>query len=367
MHKMKKIINKYDIKYIIVLSLLPIVGVIGTFLYAYQYGIVWQEPILLLSFWIISGMGITVGYHRLFSHRSFNSHPILDWIMVIFGATALENSALQWCSNHRLHHRFLDTDKDPYSITKGFFHAHMGWILENKPFKIEKVSDLEKKPALVFQYKYYYILFLLFGVIFPISLGFLWDRPFGSLFWGVFLRLTLVHHFTYFINSLCHYVGSRPYNFKCTSRDSWYMALLTFGEGYHNYHHKFQWDYRNGVRWFHFDPSKWLIWFFSKIGLANELKKASYFQIMKARFHNKWDYINTHLDQIPKNIRVLYENKMEDIREKIFHLEKSIRDLEHQSILTQNKKKKKLNELKLEYLTHLNSLSLILINLQNIL
>ena len=145
------------------------------------------------------------------------------------------------------------------------------------------------------------------------------------------------------------------------------MALLTFGEGYHNYHHKFQWDYRNGVRWFHFDPSKWLIWFFSKIGLANELKKASYFQIMKARFNNKWDYINIHLDKIPKNIRVLYENKMHDIRENILHIEISINDLENQSILTQHKKKKKIKELKLEYLTHLKSLSLILINLQNIL
>ena len=114
---------------------------------------------MLLSFWIISGMGITVGYHRLFSHRSFNSHPILDWIMVIFGATALENSALQWCSNHRLHHRFLDTDKDPYSLTKGFFHAHMGWILKNNPEPIEKVNDLENKLALRFQYKYYFRLF----------------------------------------------------------------------------------------------------------------------------------------------------------------------------------------------------------------
>ena len=127
----------YDTKNVIALSLIPAVGIFGTFWHIWNYGIVWQEPFLLFTFWIITGLGITAGYHRLFSHRSFKAHPVLDWIMAIFGAAALQNSALKWCSDHRRHHKHLDTDKDPYSITEGFFHAHIGWILENKPEQIE--------------------------------------------------------------------------------------------------------------------------------------------------------------------------------------------------------------------------------------
>ena len=147
--------KKYDLKYVAALTIIPILGIFGTLGYSLQFGIIWQEPILLFVLWIITGLSITVGYHRLFAHRSFSAHPILNWILAIFGAAALENSALKWCSDHRRHHKHLDTDQDPYSITKGFFHAHMGWILENKPSPIEKVKDLEENPALKFQNKYY--------------------------------------------------------------------------------------------------------------------------------------------------------------------------------------------------------------------
>ena len=370
---MKK--TKYNVINIAALTLLPIFGVFGTIWHVMKYGVVWQEPILLIIFWIITGLGITVGYHRLFSHRSFTAHPILDWILAIFGAAALENSALQWCSNHRSHHKHLDTDKDPYSITKGFFHAHIGWIFENKPFPIDKVDDLQKKPALIFQHKYYYLLFAMFSIGLPVSLGLLWGRPLGALFWAVLLRITLVHHFTYFINSLCHYIGSKPYDAKCTSRDSWYVAFLTFGEGFHNYHHKFQWDYRNGIRWFHFDPSKWVIWFFSKVGLAKKLKKASYIQIMKAKSKNTWNQIQSNLDTMPKQISNSYNNKLYNIKERIQSIEKSwimldkemIPNIIGQKIPTKTIKliQEKRKQLQTEYISHLRSLSLILITLQN--
>jgi len=171
MHK-----SKYDLKYVVFLTLIPTAGILGTIWHIWNYGIVWQEPFLLLILWITTGLGITVGYHRLFSHRSFTAHPILDWIMVIFGAAAFENSALKWCSDHRRHHKHLDTDKDPYSITKGFFHAHIGWILINDPSPIEKVKDLQENPALIFQDKYYYLLFIIFGLLLPVSFGFFWGR-----------------------------------------------------------------------------------------------------------------------------------------------------------------------------------------------
>ena len=367
--------KKYDLKLVIALSLIPFVGIFGTIWYIWNFGIVWQEPLLLVIFWIITGLGITIGYHRLFSHRSFKAHLFLEWILSISGAAALENSALKWCSDHRRHHKHLDTEKDPYSIKEGFFHAHIGWILENKPDPIEKVKDLEESPALNFQDKYYYPLFIIFGVLLPVSLGFIWGRPLGALFWGVFLRITLVHHFTYFINSLCHFVGKKPYDLKSTSGDAWYVAFFTFGEGFHNYHHKFQWDYRNGIRWFHFDPSKWSIWCLSKIGLVKELKKANYRQIMNARFKNTWDQIHSYIDHIPDQMSVSYKEKLNNIKKKIQFLEESWNTLDKEMI--QNSLNKKIDKhcnkvfqnqkkiLQREYLSHLKSLSLILLTLQN--
>ena len=367
--------KKYDIKYVVPLALIPIIGISGTIWHSWKFGIVWQEPFLLLISWVITGLAITVGYHRLFSHRSFTAHPILDWIMVIFGAAALENSALKWCSDHRRHHKHLDTEKDPYSITEGFFHAHIGWILQNKPAPIEKVKDLEENPALSFQDKHYYSLFIIFGLLLPVLLGFSWGRPLGAFFWGVLLRITLVHHFTYFINSFCHYIGNKPYDSASTSRDAWYMALLTFGEGFHNYHHKFQWDYRNGIRWFHFDPSKWSIWCLSKIGLARELKKATYMQIMKARFINKCNQIHLYLDNMPDKMSISYKQKLVDIKLKIKSLEESWTVLDkklsrniigHKIDIQSNKLyKKQKHVLRFEYLSHIKSLSLILIAIQN--
>ena len=118
------------------LTFIPFLGIGGSIIYAVKFGIVWQEIVLLLFGWWLSGMGITIGYHRLFAHRSFKAHPIVQIIAIIFGSAALQNSVIKWCSDHRLHHRKLDQEEDPYSITKGFWHAHIGWILEKNDSKI---------------------------------------------------------------------------------------------------------------------------------------------------------------------------------------------------------------------------------------
>ena len=155
--------KKYNWFMIFMLTIIPIIGVFGTFYYTYSYGIVWQEPISLILGWISAGMGITFGYHRLFAHRSFKAHPIVQFFAMIFGSSALQNNILKWCSDHRLHHKKLDTSEDPYSITKGFFHAHIGWILENKKSTILAVNDLKKNPIVMFQYKYYWLIAIFFA------------------------------------------------------------------------------------------------------------------------------------------------------------------------------------------------------------
>ena len=284
-----KIFKKFDLKTSIILFTFPAVSFICIPIYIYYNGIVWQEPLLLLVGWILSGLGITVGYHRYFSHRSFRGNFIFEWLFMLLGTMAIQNTILQWCSNHRLHHKKLDTDDDPCSIKEGFFHAHMGWILEQKEFSIAGVSDLKAKPAVMFQAKYYWYITILLSFVLPFGIGFLYGRPLGALLWGVMFRITLVHHFTWFINSFCHYVGHKQYDNKISARDSWFMALFTFGEGYHNFHHTFHWDYRNGIRWYDFDPSKWVIKFLSFFKLTYDLKVVPDFKIFKARIYSLQD------------------------------------------------------------------------------
>ncbi len=268
---------------------------IGTFLltltavplYIWHFGLDWFQISMFLVFFFLTGLSITLGYHRLFSHLSFKAHWSVRLFTLIFGAAAFENSALMWASEHRRHHRHVDHDEDPYDITKGFFHAHIGWLLfkikPNPPF--DNVPDLYRDPLVVWQHRYVQIIAVTVGFLLPAFLGWLWNGPSGAL--GGFLlagvaRVVCVQHCTFFINSACHVIGSQPYSSRCSARDSWVMALFTFGEGYHNYHHEFQHDYRNGVKPWQFDPTKWIIWTLSKIGLASNLRQVPAEKIKEA-------------------------------------------------------------------------------------
>ena len=295
------------------LTLLPIIGIIGTSFYIYFNGMVWQEPVLLIIFWFISGMGITMGYHRLFSHKSYQTNVFIEWILMIFGSLALENTILKWSSDHRKHHNKAETEDDPYSITKGFWYAHIGWVIENtseEKNKVVGVKDLEKKSAVRFQKKYYFSIAIIGGFIVPYLIGLSFERPIGALLWGSFLRVTLVHHATFFINSLCHYVGRRTYDSESTARDSWFMSLFTFGEGYHNYHHKFPYDFRNGISWFAFDPSKWFINILSLFGLTKNLRRTKDYLIFYSKFQSLHNILNKKLEYIDQRKKTYYEEKI---------------------------------------------------------
>ena len=316
---MNNFLNKYDLPITISLILLPIMSLVGVPLYVYYYGIVWQEIVLLFVGWFFAGTGITIGYHRLFAHRAFKTYPIVEWYFMICGSMALQNTIVKWCSDHRRHHKKLDTDEDPYSITKGFFHAHIGWILKKGDYNIDNVSDLEEKSAVKFQSKFYWTMAVMLSFILPLMIGLLYGRPLGGLLWGGILRVTLVHHFTFFINSLCHFLGSKNYDINTTAKDSWIMALLTFGEGYHNYHHKFQWDYRNGIKWYNFDPSKWIIKLLSYFKITHSLRKAPDHSILRAKVNTLYDKIisSSNLLKIDNaytdKIKLIMENAKENL------------------------------------------------------
>ncbi len=360
---------------VFVLTMIPIVGILGTGAYIYFNGIVWQEPIILISGWWLAGMGITFGYHRLFAHRSFKAHPVVQFIAMLCGSAALQNTILKWSSDHRIHHNKLDTEEDPYSITKGFFHAHIGWIIEDKPTEIKGVHDLEKNPIVMFQYKYYWLIGIGLSFILPMYLGYLYGRPLGGLLWGGFLRVTFVHHFTFFINSLCHFAGKRPFEPESTARDSWWVAFFTFGEGFHNFHHKFQWDYRNGIRWYDFDPGKWAIKFLSFFNLTTDIRKVEEYKILRARFNGLKDSFQLQYPQVPEKVQTLYQAKVKEAQKqsrKIYdawhEFEKEFKALKEVGFRDKFQKvamKQKRKMLRMEYASTLNALSILLMSLKS--
>ena len=246
--------------------------------YIWFFGIDWFQIALFFVMFCACGFSITLGYHRLYSHLTFQAHPVVRLLTLIFGAGAFENSVLLWACEHRTHHKHVDHDEDPYCISKGFFYAHMGWLMfKLKPLPpFDNVADLQKDPLIRWQHRYIHLIAVAVAFVFPTILGFLWGGWVSAL--GAFLiagvaRVVVLQHCTFCINSLCHYIGKRPYSSRCSARDSWLMAIVTFGEGYHNYHHEFQHDYRNGVKPWQIDPTKWIIWTLSKLGLVRNLRR----------------------------------------------------------------------------------------------
>lgn len=270
--------------------------------YIWFFGLDLFQFLLFLFFTIATGISITLGYHRLFSHLAFRAKWPVKWFTLLFGAAAFESSALTWCADHRRHHKHVDHDEDPYDINKGFWHAHIGWLLFRRgpETPLTWVPDLVKDPALRWQHDHYVPVAIAMGFGLPTLIGFLWGGWVSAL--GAFLiagtaRIVTVHHSTFFINSLCHWIGSRPYSGKCSARDSFLMAIFTFGEGYHNYHHEFQHDYRNGVKPWQFDPTKWAIWLLSKVGLTSGLRRVPEEKILRAEIAEQQRRLNARLEQ----------------------------------------------------------------------
>jgi len=271
----------------IFLAVINTLAVTAVPLYLWHFGLDWFQVVLFFFFYITTGLSITLGYHRLFSHLSFKAKMPVKLATLLFGACAFENSALDWCSDHRKHHKHVDHDDDPYDISKGFFWAHIGWLLFKlgPEMPMDNVNDLKRDPLVMWQRKWCMPIAFILGFGLPTLLGYLWSGFEGAL--GAFLlagilRVFAVQHSTFFINSMCHSVGRQPYSSRCSARDSAIMALFTFGEGYHNYHHEFQHDYRNGVKRSNFDPTKWTIWALEKVGLVSDLRRVSNEKILLA-------------------------------------------------------------------------------------
>jgi stearoyl-CoA desaturase (delta-9 desaturase) len=184
-----------------------------------------------------------------------------------------------------VHHNKVDTEKDPYNIKRGFWWAHIVWIfyLEGDGSEPEGVKDLQADKLVMFQHRHYLLLAILVAAVVPFGLGLLWGDAIGAMLICGFLRLVVQWHATFSINSFTHLIGKQPFSVENSARDSFLAALITLGEGYHNYHHRFATDYRNGVRWYHFDPTKWFVWSLQHVGLTRDLKRTAREKIERAR------------------------------------------------------------------------------------
>jgi len=291
----------------------------------------WASVVFFAVTWAVSVFSITAGYHRLFAHRTYKARPVYEWVSLLSSSLAIEASALQWSHDHRLHHSHVDTDKDPYSIKKGFWYAHIWWMFTyNDPVDERVVSDLLKNPRVMFQHRNYLWLTLLLNLA-VVGIGCLFMHPLAALFAGFFLRLFAIHHCTWLINSLCHVWGARTYAKELSAVDNAVLAFFTFGEGYHNYHHAMANDYRNGVRWFHFDPTKWLIWLCSKLGLVSDLRWVSDVKLRSLLVRKDkvlfLERIRHEIDETGKDLRSRLEHLSENFESKAASLMSKLKEV----------------------------------------
>lgn len=263
-------------------------------------------------------MGITAGYHRYYAHKAYTLHPAAEAVIMFFAIMACQGNVLQWAHDHRLHHRYVDTEKDPYNIKRGFWYAHVFWIFEKGRGIDEKVvPDLVKNKFVMFQYKYHNALMMITNAMSFLFVGWITGDYLGSFIFVWWLRLALMHHNTWFVNSLAHSYGSQPFSKKHSAVNNGIFAYFTFGEGYHNFHHTFASDYRNGIKWYHYDPAKWLIWSLAKLGLAKNLNKVDTYTIWEHRLLEEKSVLMTNLQNAYHAKKEEWSQKLEELQQQI--------------------------------------------------
>ena len=271
----------------------PFVGFLAGIYYSWSIGWMgWSFLTLLITTWVVSGMGITIGFHRLLTHNSFETYRPIRAILMMMGALSVEGSPLIWCAVHRRHHEHSDKLGDPHSphlhgkgfwnSFKGFWYGHCGWLLTtfwSDPDLKRYVPDLLRDKLLVAVDRMYYI-WVILSLAIPTAIGwaimsFSWQGAFLGLLWGGLVRIFIGHHITWSINSICHIFGRTPYQSHDMSTNNLWCALLGFGEGWHNNHHAFPTSARHGLKWWQFDLSWLTILAMQKLGLAWNVKVPS--------------------------------------------------------------------------------------------
>jgi len=275
----------------------------------YYRHVVWQLHFLGWLFAWLCLLGVTAGFHRLWSHKAYSAKLPLRVFLAVIGTMSFQGSIKWWVTRHRIHHRFTDTDYDPYNAKRGLWYSHIGWLLE-KPGYYDKmqlvdISDLKEDPVVEWQLKWIGYGYVFLGLILPASLGYLYGDILGGILWlGVMARI-ISWNGIWATNSLAHWYGDQPYSSNCTARGSFICAVICNGEGNHNYHHEFPQDWRHGIKWHEWDPTKWSIWAWSKLGLAFDLKESHPLSIKNAELTEQERRAKELIEQLQQQRRTL--------------------------------------------------------------
>lgn len=271
---------------LLVVVVTPFIGLVAAIISVWGWGFRWSDLVLLGVMYLLTALGITVGFHRLFTHRSFETHRAVELVFAALGSMAVQGPLLQWVALHRLHHQHSDHADDPHSphhrgsgvwgVLRGLWHAHLGWMFEANPHNLQRyVKDLRQSGTLRMASALFPI-WVLVGLLIPAGLGWwLAGTASGALtgfIWGGLVRVLLVHHVTWSINSVCHIWGRQPFKSHDESRDNTLFGILGLGEGWHNSHHAFPTSARHGLRWWQIDVSYWVIRGLELMGMAWNVK-----------------------------------------------------------------------------------------------
>ena len=227
--------------------------------------------VALVLWWLTGGVGICLGFHRYFTHRSFTTFKPVEYLLAFLGCLAGEAGPISWVAAHRYHHTYSDMEEDPHSPLRGFFWAHMGWLFAREKFLAEFDSykryapDMARDKFLVFLDRYHMLPALILTLVLYFWGG--WN----FVVWGIFVRSVLVYHSTWLVNSASHVWGYRSFQTTDQSRNNWWVALLSFGEGWHNNHHAFQRSARHGFRWWELDSTYMMVKLLWVFGLASDI------------------------------------------------------------------------------------------------
>jgi len=268
---------------------LPLLGLAAAAVLLWGWGFHWADLGLMLSLYVVTILGVTVGFHRLFTHRSFETYGFVQFLLGVLGSMAVQGPLLDWVALHRRHHQHSDRPGDPHSphthgggvlgLLRGLWHAHIGWLFDPRPPDLDRYAkDLYQSRALR-AVSALFPAWVTVGLLLPAALGGLltgtWTGVVTGFLWGGLARVFLVHHVTWSVNSVCHFWGLRPYKSKDESRNNVVFGYLALGEGWHNTHHAFPTSARHGLRWWQFDLTYWVIRVLAWLGLAWNVKLPS--------------------------------------------------------------------------------------------
>lgn len=248
----------------------PIIGTIYAIARLWQELIGWEELALFIGLYLATGLGITFGYHRLLTHRSFETGRVVKAIALILGSMAVQGRAIDWASNHLKHHAHADEDGDPHSPVEGLFHAHVGWLFSAPPADRERYGKRLMDDPLILAIDRTFLLWVALGLAIPYAIAGL-----EGLLWGGFVRIVLVNHVSWSVNSICHMFGDRPFDIKDESRNLWILGLLAFGEGWHHNHHAFPAMAFHGMTRRQVDLTAYIIRLLNRLGLVWNIKLPS--------------------------------------------------------------------------------------------